>query len=79
MFFEELASESREDEESDFPLEPPAEEYKRWVEWRGQAIEMPSWWQELGKIPEVGNLQELAQRIWASFELPQQMSKIHNV
>ena len=70
-FFGESANESREDEENNFPSEPLAEEYERWVEWRGQVVNMPSWWQELGKIPEVGDLQELAQKIWASFELPQ--------
>ena len=42
-------------------------------------VDTPSWWQELGKIPEVGNFQELAQKIQASFKLSQQMSKIHNI
>ena len=32
---------------------------------------MPSWWQELVKIPEVDDFQELAQKMQASFELPQ--------
>ena len=70
-FFGELANESREDGESNLPLQPPAEEYERWVEWRGQVVNMPSWWQELGKIQEVGNFQELAQKIWAFFKLLQ--------
>ena len=34
-FFRQLANESREDEENNFSSEPPAEEYERWVEWRG--------------------------------------------
>ena len=38
--------------------------------WRGQALDMPSWWQELVEIPEVDDFQELAQKIQASFELP---------
>ena len=58
-------------EEVIFTSEPPAEEYERWVEWRRQAVDTPTWWQELGKIPEVGNFQELAQKIQASFKLPQ--------
>ena len=78
-FFRESANESREDEESDFPSEPLVEEYKRWLEWRGWAVNTPSLWWELGKIPEVGILQELAWKIWASFELPQWISEIHNV
>ena len=43
----------------------------------GWAVDMPSWWQELGRIPEVGDLHELAQKIWASFKHPQWISKIH--
>ena len=78
-FFGKSANESREDGGSNFPSEPPAQEYERWVEWRGQVVNMPSWWWELGKIPEEGNFQELAQKIQASFELPQQMSKMHDV
>ena len=48
-FFGESANKSREDKESNFPLEPLAEEYERWLEWRGQAVNMPSWWWELGR------------------------------
>ena len=40
---------------------------------------MPSWWQKLVEIPEVDNFQELAQKIWVSFKLPQRMSELHNV
>ena len=34
-FFQEPADKCGEDGGSHFPPEPPAEEYKRWVEWRG--------------------------------------------
>ena len=78
-FLQELASKSREDSESNSSSEPPAEEHKRWVMWRWWALDMPSWWQELVKIPEVEDFQELAQKIWASFELPQRMSKLHHM
>ena len=78
-FFQEPANKSGEDVGSDFPPEHPAEEYQRWVEWKGQAVNTLSWWQELGKIPEVGDFQELTQRIWASLKFPQQMSKMHNI
>ena len=40
---------------------------------------MPSWWQELVEIPEVDDFQELAKKIWASFELPWRRSKLHNM
>ena len=47
--------------------------------WRGWALDTPSWWQELVKIPEVEDFQELAQNIQTSFELHQRMSKLHHV
>ena len=40
---------------------------------------MPDWWQELAEISEVDDHWELAQKIWASFKLPQQISKQHGV
>ena len=49
-FFQELANESEEDKGSNFPPESPVEEYERWIEWRGQAVDTPSWWQELGRF-----------------------------
>ena len=42
-------------------------------------VSTPSCWWELGKIPDVDNVQELAQKIQASFELPQWMSKIYDI
>ena len=78
-FFQELAGKCGEDGGSHLPTEPPAEEYEKWVEWRGWAIDTPSWWWELGKIPEVDDVQELAQKIWASFELPQWMSEVYDI
>ena len=53
-----------------FPTEPPAQEYEKWIEWRGQAVDTPNWWQELEMILEVYDVQGLAQKIWASFKLP---------
>ena len=62
-----------------FPTEPPVEEYARWIEWKRQAVDTPNWWQELEMVLEVDDVQELAQKIWASFKLPWQMSKEHDV
>ena len=59
--------------------EPPAEDYERWVKWRGQTISTPGWWWELLGIPGVSDVQELAWKIRASFELPCWMSELHNV
>ena len=78
-FLQEVTSNTREDIRSDSSPEPPVEEYKRWVTWQGQALDMPDWWQELVEIPEVDDYWELAQKIWASFNLLQQMSKLHDM
>ena len=40
---------------------------------------MPGWWLELAEIPGMDNHQELAQKVWASFELPQRISEWHGV
>ena len=42
-------------------------------------IVMTTWWQELLEILGVSNIQELAQKIRASFQLPQWTSEIHDV
>ena len=42
-------------------------------------FEMPAWWWELLEILGVSNVQELAQKIRASFKLPQWMSEILDV
>ena len=34
---------------------------------------MSDWWLELAMIPDVTNHQDLAQKVWASFELPWQI------
>ena len=79
QFFQEQVSRQGEDVGSNTFPEPLAEDYERWVEWRVQTIATPTWWQELLEILGVSNIQELAQKIRASFKLPQQMSKIHDV
>ena len=70
-FFQEQASRQWEDRQSGPSQEPLTEDYERWIEWKGQLIAMPIWWQELLEIPVVSNIQELAQKIRVSFELPQ--------
>ena len=69
----------REGSRSNSSPEPPVEEFGRWVTWQGQALNMPDWLQGLAEIPEIDDHQELAQRIWASFELPWRMSELHDV
>ena len=59
--------------------EPLVEEYERWVTWRACVHDMPGWWQELAKVPKIDDDQELAQKMWASFKLPWQISEQHGV
>ena len=41
--------------------------------------DMPDWWQELAEVPGIDDHQELVQKVWASFELPWQISEQHRV
>ena len=79
QFFQEQTSRQGEDRGSGPSPKPLMEDYELWVEWRRQLIAMPTWWQELLEILWVSNIQELAQKIRASFELPQWMREIHDV
>ena len=54
---------------------PPIEELQRWITWKAQAVETPSWWQELTLIPDVDDHKKLACEVWASFRLPKRVSK----
>ena len=47
--------------------------------WRAQVHDMPDWWQELAEVPGIDNHQKLAQEVWVSFKLPQQISEQHSV
>ena len=53
----------------------PIEELERWVTWKAQAYETPSWWQELTRVPEVDNHEKLAHEVWASFWLLKRASE----
>ena len=78
-FFHVPMGECKEDAGGHSPTEPLAEEYAKWIEWRGPAVDTPDWWWELEMISEVDDVQELALKIQASFKLLQWMSKEHNV
>ena len=65
-FFRGLAENSEEDEMAPSP-EPPVKELHKWVMWKTEACEMPSWWRELMAVPEVEDREKLAWEVWASF------------
>ena len=51
--------------------EPPVENFKLWLEWRGCQLDMPDWWEELVAVPYVDDHCRLTQKVQASFEIPQ--------
>ena len=65
----------KEDEEGHLPAEPPFEEHEEWMKWRGQVVDTP----ELEMVPEVDDVQKLARKILASFELPHRVSVRHAI
>ena len=78
-FLRGLAENSEEEGKKVASPETPAEELWEWVKWKAQAYEIPSWWKELMKIPEVEDCERLAKEVWASFHLPKMVSKLHQV
>ena len=74
------SAESSEEENMKVPSpEPPIKKLQKWVIWKAQAYETPSWWQELTMVPEVDNYEKLAHEVWASFQLPKRVSEQHQV
>ena len=61
-------AENLEKEDKKMPSpEPPVEEIGKWVMWKTEAYEMPSWWRELMMVPGVEDHEKLALEVWASF------------
>ena len=58
---------------------PPIEELQKWVTWKACVYETPSWWQELTMVPGVDDHEKLACKVWASFQLPRRVIKLHLV
>ena len=71
--------ENSEVEDENVPPEPPVKEVHRWVLWKVETWEMPSWWRGLVAVPEVGDHNRLAWEVWASFWLPRRMSELHQM
>ena len=58
---------------------PPIEELQKWVTWKAQMYETPSWWQELTMVPGVDDHEKLALKVWASFHILKRASKLCQV
>ena len=62
------SAESSEDENKRAPSPKlPVEKLQKWVMWKAQAYETPSWWRELMMVAGVDDQENLAQEVWASF------------
>ena len=71
---------TQEEEEGSDPLQkPPVIEYENWIVWRSCQVHMPNWWWELVGIQGIDDFQALAQKIKASYEVPQARSKAQKV
>ena len=75
-FLGELTGNSGEEDEKGL-LEPPVEEFHKWVSWKAETCEMPGWWKELRAVPEVEDHERLAREVQASFQLPSRMRELH--
>ena len=62
-------AEGRRDSPQDLGPKPLLEDHCKWIEWWGQCINMPAWWQGLEVIPDVEDHQELTQKVRSSFEV----------
>ena len=76
-FLQGLVKSSEEEDRRTSSPEAPVEELERWVIWRAQMHDIPGWWQELAEVPGVDDQKKLAWEVWASFQLPQWISKWH--
>ena len=62
-FLQELAGSSEEENRDRSSPEPLVKEYQRWVTQRPKAHDTHGWWQELVKVPEVKDHQELVWKV----------------
>ena len=72
------AKNSEEEEKAPSPR-PPVKELHKWVAWKAEACETPGWWRDLLVVPELQDCEKLAQKVWASFQLPKRASELHKM
>ena len=78
-FLQEQVTMQKEGNGRNLSQDPPVEDYKKWIEWRGCRVHTPDWWQELVGILGIDNFQELAWKVRASFEIPQAKTAAHSI
>ena len=50
--------------------EPPVSNLAKWVNWKAERCNTPSWWMELLTVPREDDTRKLARQVRASFKLP---------
>ena len=65
-----------EESRESYPPEPSIKDTETWLDWQAHQLDMPSWWMECTAIPGVQDPQKLAQKIWASFSIPEVRSRV---
>ena len=55
----------------DHSTEPSISDVETWLEWQANQLGTPAWWTELQAIPGIRDPQKLAQKIRASFYIPE--------
>ena len=56
-------------------IEPPIKDLESWLDHQVDQLATPTWWGELKAIPGVMDLCRFAQKIWASFHVPEIQSR----
>ena len=59
-----------------YPQEPSIKDIETWLDWQACQLDMPCWWMEPTAIPGVEDPWKLAQKIWASFSIPEVRSRV---
>ena len=62
---------SSERDTEDYSTEPSVSDVETWLEWQANQLGTPTWWMEPQAIPGIRDPQKLAQKIRASFYIPE--------
>ena len=68
--------ETSDNEGEKMPLEPTILDFAKWVPWKAEKCNTPSWWMELSTVPGEDNTRKLARQVRASFGLPQWLQEL---
>ena len=62
---------SSERDAKDYSTEPSVSDMETWLEWQAKQLGTLTWWMELQAIPGIRDPWKLAQKIRASFYIPE--------